>query len=225
MKVRWSMLSRLGSSKLVLTSYLWFALVPVAAKAVSALEEFAAKSQWPLLVPDLPFKWQAFFFAALFFSLANLVYLLSCPDIIRNYRSAVAFKDEGKTATQLVELFVDVVKRKSLGKSGSVGAARALAMTMNPEDRLPNELDLARPEISATELRNALLAVDASKANLDESFWQVYDLADNAHPIARYSAGTLYVIGLFFIAIVVAQNIASVFRTVHGEGWLLEILG
>ena len=118
----WSSLRWLGQSRLLRSSFFWIIFVPIAAKALSATGS-------PVLNPipgtnlslalELPFSWNLFFFGALFTAAANLVFLIACPPIIRDYITYADFAGQGKGASSLLIAFETLVQKHhaSLTKS------------------------------------------------------------------------------------------------------------
>jgi len=91
----WPALRDLATTKAVRSSFFWFGLVAVSAKALSKVNDtltfniFGASIEVQL---GLPFSWQCFFFSALFFGLAHFVYAVACPEFVKRFDSFSQFK-------------------------------------------------------------------------------------------------------------------------------------
>ena len=100
----WSSFRRIGSSRLVQSSYVWIALIPILAKMF-----YSVKGSITLRVFDadlvfcaeLPFRWQVLFFASLFLAIGAFLYKVLCPKLIRNYESYPTFCDAGSPSSAL----------------------------------------------------------------------------------------------------------------------------
>lgn len=77
----WKNLSFLGKNKFIKSFYIYLIIVPIAAKLL-----YFAKNKLNISILSLdellPFSWIMFFFAALFFTIANLLYSFFAPRII-----------------------------------------------------------------------------------------------------------------------------------------------
>ncbi|BBJ23294.1 hypothetical protein W01_12210 [Candidatus Nitrotoga sp. AM1P] len=84
--------------------YLWLLIVPVFAKFfehirnTATIELFSYKFTVSLA---LPFTWQVFYFSALCIVIANVIYQVFCPSIIKDHANYSHFKAEGKGINQL----------------------------------------------------------------------------------------------------------------------------
>lgn len=80
--IRWSTLGRFHAIKAVRTMYFWVLVVPIAAKLLEhtgGQATICAFSSCVRLQLALPFSWIAFYFSAVCFALAEVVYLARCP--------------------------------------------------------------------------------------------------------------------------------------------------
>ncbi len=91
--------------------YIWLAIVPVISHALSKLEDtikITVLDHTFSLVTRLPFSWQCFYFSALFFSLATVVYHLACPRIIKEFKDFREFYDSGRHIAELEPYTMEV---------------------------------------------------------------------------------------------------------------------
>lgn len=92
---KWSQLSAFGNSKILSTSYIWLAIVPIGAKLLSSVNEQVVLFGGLTINMTLPFSWKAFFFAAISFSIANLAYRITCPEPLKLFKDWSDFKQKG----------------------------------------------------------------------------------------------------------------------------------
>ena len=83
----WSRLRNFGDNQILKSSYFWIAFVPLVAKILRHVNSVNIEFYKEIIKLDLelPFSWQLFFWGALFTSIANLIYAIKCPDIIKNF--------------------------------------------------------------------------------------------------------------------------------------------
>ncbi len=92
-QVNWHVVSRLGKNKFVKSFNIWIILVPILDKAmnnVNNLELFSMQLNWAL-----PFNLKIFYACSLVFGLANVLYFIFCPRLIREYSNAGEFLSKG----------------------------------------------------------------------------------------------------------------------------------
>lgn len=95
----WSSLRRLAGLPWVKSSYVWFAIVPVAAYLLQELKSPISLrvGTYDIVVPiGLPFSWTMFYFGALCFATGSMIFLLRCPEVIRDFKSFQHFQTEGR---------------------------------------------------------------------------------------------------------------------------------
>ena len=105
-KINWSLLKSFGEHKAVASMYIWLFTVPLIANALNGLE-----NKFPVTVfshtfefsSTLPFSWQAFFYSALAFTMANLIRIVFCPKIISDHSDYATFINSKKDHLHLVE--------------------------------------------------------------------------------------------------------------------------
>ncbi len=105
-QINWSILKSFGQHKFVASMYIWLFAVPLIANALNGLE-----NKFPVTIfnhtfefhSTLPFSWQAFFYSALSFTIANLIRVVFCPKIITDHSDYASFKKSEKTHLHLIE--------------------------------------------------------------------------------------------------------------------------
>ena len=117
MKIRfpiyWSSLQILGQNRVVRSSYFWFIFVPIIARLLINMKDNVNITFWGdtwTINLTLPFSWQMFFYSSLFISAATLLFQLSCPTFIINFRNYADFENQGKVLHDLVADFLDAFK-------------------------------------------------------------------------------------------------------------------
>ena len=101
---KWDTLNALGKSRVLRSSYLWLIVVPIAAKALSSVENpivLTGLGEGLVLSLTLPFSWKLFYFSSVSISVAGLIYSFRCPEIIRKFKSFGQYMSEVGGGTYL----------------------------------------------------------------------------------------------------------------------------
>ena len=174
----WSSLKTVQTNKIVSSTYVWLVIVPVFAKAFSAIEsvKFEMSGVYYTIDLTLPFSWVVFFFSALCFVVGNVIYVFSCSEFIKNYNDYGDFKSKGVLISEL-----DNYSSQG-GKS----------------------LDL-RIEADCID-SSSTGAHDAYEDIGHKSFWNVHREQDVLNKTSRWSCLLLYIIGLVLFLVVAFTN-------------------
>ena len=186
--VRWTHLRKLPETRAIKSMYLWLFIVPVAAKALSSVSSPANLKVFDYQIElhlELPFSWQAFYFAAVCFVLGSLAFSYSCPDIVKDHASYDSFSRKGKGFYHLNEYDLQVGRRA--GDEGRF-ELRPYAGYMGESVEISNERQLR------------------------ESFWSLHNQADRHNLLGRRVTGVSYAAGLFLLTWVVIENLLAVVR-------------
>lgn len=112
----WEVLSGVGNSKLIRSLSIWFFVIPVLAKFTENMPEVidlgifqpTMKVQW-----SLPFSLQVLYLATLFFTAANILYLVFAPKIIKDYSSFSDFQEKEGSFEAIKQMFEPLLNRSS----------------------------------------------------------------------------------------------------------------
>lgn len=102
----WQGYRKIRNVPLIKSMGVWLVIVPISAKFLSNLSsptEITFLGHTFQAVTELPFSWQTFFFSALCFSIANLIYMIFAPTIVKDYKDFSDFLNSGKGEKQLKE--------------------------------------------------------------------------------------------------------------------------
>ena len=181
----WQKLKSLGANRIVRSSYVWFAIVPLAAKAV----HLPAVNAWIGQV-HLPFSWQCFFFAALSFALGTFIHDLRSPWCIREFRTPAEFMASGFNESRLLGEFDQI--RRDLPQAGFAEQDAANFQTL---------LEAAARDVLP----------DRDRARND-AFQALCAFARHIRPRARVAVSAFYAVGFLLLIVVAVQNVISVCR-------------
>ena len=170
---------------------MWIFIVPVIAKALSKLDDpielliFSYKLE---LQASLPFSWKIFYFAALSFFIANLVFIWKCPRLIKEHSDFADFKEKGKNLLHLY--YYDFKSHDEF-------------------DTFEKWMEL-RDYVVDTRTANY-------PPQIEQTFWDIH-LFQNLYWLnSRAVCLILYVIGFILISIVLIQNLWVVLKLIFME--------
>ena len=84
----WATLRAWGNSRLIKSAYLWLIIVPIVAKLMHPLAGTHTMTVGNVpfkFTVGLPFSWVLFYFMAIVFAVAQLLYSLGCPEIVKKW--------------------------------------------------------------------------------------------------------------------------------------------
>jgi hypothetical protein len=183
---KWSFLAKIQKYKAVKSMYIWLFIVPLLAKALIKIDNLVDLTifnhQFTIQL-GLPFSWKIFYFSAIFFSTANLIFTLRCYNLIKDHNNFSDFIDQGKGEIQLDNYAK--VAGLSLEKIG-----------FNKEDD-----ESIYPQLLISEGKN-----------LQDPFWTIYEKLNIARTNSRIICSILYALGFILISIILYQNTEAVFK-------------
>jgi len=201
-------LRTLGESRVLKTSYLWFLLVPISARLLSSIDSVVNLRVFgtPFTITlGLPFSWEILFFGSLFVSAANLIFVVLCPQFVRDFEQYPEYTNSGRTVYNLAFSAIDVIDRTpAKARKQTVAYYRDLAQIPS---HLASDLERREPARQAFELRHQIPIERAA-----DVFWFVHDSYDEQRRVARFLCTAFYGVGLCCIAFVAAQNVLYVLK-------------
>jgi len=136
----WQTLRAIQNNKLIKSMYVWLFIVPILAKIVSYVDDkiqIVVFEKIFILDLVLPFSWQSLFFTAFLFVIANLLFVLFAPNIIKEHINYQDFINSGKGEKQLEEYMIS----PNLENTENLNRLRDLAGIKKPkeEDKVKNK--------------------------------------------------------------------------------------
>lgn len=216
----------LGNSRVVKSAYLWFFVVPRAARFIGP---FAGEHDVTIpwfndgdgatfhVTISLPFSWQMFYAMSIVFMLAQASYAIWCPEVVKRYSNFGEYRAEYAGCSQLLRLADHVVAR------GDITEFRILYRKIvgRSDDELNDpahglSAKSAVTEETKTEIRarllNALLKPKDPDAKYSDLLDCLLELERKANRRIFYVSGTFFVGGLLLFAIVLGQNLYFTIR-------------
>lgn len=235
---RWSDLRGWGNSRLIRTSFAWLVIVPVAARLlrhVAGTHTFEVGGASLTFDIHLPFSWALFFFMALAFSIAQACYALACPPLVKRFASFREYRQQHlgnnllKRHVVLQADILDIVRtdRESQLKSerslDSVDPAvrRYLSILDVKDPRLsPEGALIDREDVPGDAMTKAMLQgfkrwedLGRDEAKMSDVFDELQAWLDSVNARARYTSCVFFIIGFCLFAVVLAQNVWFVIKT------------
>lgn len=171
--------------------YIWIFLVPIAARLLENVEEAATVTIFSYTFEaqlTLPFSWLVFYFSAIAFAAANLIFQIRCPDIVKEHSDYSEFK-QSNMGIEHLDRYLNQV---GLNWEG-------LRLLIERQDEYFSEV----AEASNPKQADGLLR---------KRFWAIYWVGNQHRIIEKFSALILYIIGFVLFSIVLLQNIVFVIQ-------------
>ena len=105
-KSSWPVIKKIGGSKFIQSFTIWVIMVPLFAKVFYKIPDeiiINILNAQLTIVCNLPFKLTIFYFCSLLFGLSNIIYMFSCPALIKEYSSGSDFVEKGGSIIELKE--------------------------------------------------------------------------------------------------------------------------
>ena len=196
----WSTLRRLGTNRSVRSANIWAIVVPISAKLLEGVQGIATVELFGHKFPinlTLPFSWKALFFAAMFFLLANIVFTIWCPVLIKETESYRDFADQQRSGYELEVQF------RELAKAG--------LLPDGIRDQWLNWFSFRQVTLTSQQHSNGF-----SIENEGRAFTEIYAIIVKAlaetNTTARLFASLFYFFGGALIAFIIIQNIKFVIQ-------------
>lgn len=148
----------------------------------------------------LPFSWQALYLAALFFTLANVIYTIFCPAIIKNYDSFNDFMHKDGSSEAIKHLF------EPLLNSSEAGYSEMLAKNFR------SHVPMTKPRDSEEWTQRQLFDTGRVHSdNLSEAFSNVKGAHEHEKAKVQYITMSFYCVGFLALIYLLGMNICFVF--------------
>ena len=210
----WSNLWSISNSKIVRSSYVWFVFVPLIARILNNIERiltFQILNEQITFTMELPFSWKLFFFGATFFSMAILVYIIRCPDIIKKYRGFSDFQKERQTSFQLIEIYMILLVDRMKSEGGKYQAVRSLQefyRSYCTEDQSISD-ELIKDDCN---ILKTISKMNIIEGKLSGAFMHVRNFGEKLRKKSIWLCFALHGMGIAMILLVFIQNIWTVLK-------------
>jgi hypothetical protein len=194
--ITWSQLAKLNSVRFINSMYVWIFVVPIVAKL---LENVGGPVQLTIFEHtfyihlSLPFSWVSFYFSALFFALANLVFQIRCPNVVKEQQDYSQFRQANRGVEHLDSYLPEI----GMNWEG-------LRQNLENQDKYFEEI----AEVSNPKQDDGLLR---------KRFWVIYATGEKSRPISKFFAVVFYFVGGVLILVVLGQNILYVAKYLLGR--------
>ncbi len=207
----WLSISEIGNSRVVRSMLIWMIITPVLAKAFSSVNSvnFSIFKTDQAIILSLPFSWQVFFFCALSFTIANIIFLIKCPPLIRKYNNYADFEGKDNSLYLLVNHFNDHVTDKMVRDNCvEIGV---IVSKYSPSSIVAREW--TSDDTSEINWRKEIDSLKhASASNKADLFASLRIVLSKLYPTWTKICLTFYGLGFLGIAIVILQNVAYVYE-------------
>lgn len=201
----WSTLSGLGNSALIKSFSIWFVIIPILAKITEGIsgEIDLGIFSPPLVIHwDIPFSFKILYLATVFFTLANIIYTIRAPKIIKEYKSYSDFKEKEGSFESLKQMFEPLLERSSKEYK---------------EILLSDFFDhvhTTEPEFGPSDLRERFDVCTVAQEHHAEAYSNIKGAYNEENSKSQVCIIALYVLGFLCLAYLFVENAIYVFR-----GW------
>lgn len=207
--IRWSLFNELSNSAPVRSVAIWFFIVPIVAKLVFTLRKIHFESEsWQNIVLSisLPFQWKMIFFSALFFMIARIIYVISCPRLVNEFKDFGEFEKKGLSRVQLNGFIYDEINSAFKGKLNNNDIDFVSSY-------LSHYVDLAttptRSDLSCITSTSTFLSKNKTGEDSD-AFYFVYEIFDKRNHISLAVTAISYSIAFICLVVIAFENILYV---------------
>ncbi len=208
---RWSLINKIGKLKSIRSSYIWILIVPILSKILLKIKDEVEitlfGTTWELSL-SLPFSWKVFYFSAIAFSLANLLYFIFCPKFITKFQNFGEYKDKGYTETALKEFFVKLYGIKRVHTNIADVRGFILGFHEYFETSISSIYFVEKMEEDTDHVLDCVF----KEGSLADAFLYIQYDYDNLYPVTRVACFLLYVIGFCLLAWVFIDSFWYVFK-------------
>jgi hypothetical protein len=188
----WSTLRGLGSNSAVRSASIWAVIVPISAKLLEHIEETTTISilgNTFRLHMSLPFSWKVLFLTAIAFMLANIVYALFCPPLIKETSAYRDFFEQKRSGAELAAAIDNLAKQGQLKR-----------------DMADNWLNWFSSRQVTLHQQTGAYSYEKEDRAFTEAYAIVIDALGKTNCVARFVAVFLYGLGLFALGYIMWQN-------------------
>ena len=207
MTPKWELLKNLENNPIVRSAFIWLIVVPISARLFGSLNEKLIINYRDIdyiFHLSLPFSWQLFFYSACFYTLANMVVKVWCPNIIMEHRDYSDFSGSGKSWPQihgyLIKMFYS--NEKFSFKKESKFSVTSYLKIYHPQ--------YFKEELPDSSLLKILQNMRTGEEDENQAYFYVRTIADRNALFFRFLASSLYFIGFVFFTYVAYQNVKFV---------------
>ncbi|RRC97699.1 hypothetical protein EHS89_16085 [Amphritea balenae] len=214
MDLHWSSQRDIANSKIVKSSAFWLIIVPLTAKMLDELDGTISMTIFGgnfKLITSLPFSWQLLFFAAVFFTIAGIIYSVFCPDIIKKYSNFSEFESDGKTRMQINHAF----KKVTWDYKNSKPKAEYIPFLVTYFNSYSNisETTVINDETIEENAKKLFDDIASNKGKNSNAFYFVHEVSDKHRQKLIWTSLAFYILGFCHIAVIAIENIAFVVKS------------
>ena len=198
----WRALRGAGNSRILASSFFWFFFVPIAVR-------FSKANEWSrALVGGIPFSWEFFYYSAVTFAAAGLIFRLWCPGLVRDHATYSSFENAGKTQAQLSEYVRRLARRGPFYRNNYDEELLQGYCDFASDPRVLWDIWSRKRGVGGWEASLTQMAMP--KEAVGDAFWFALNYADRTSSTARMVCLLLYLIGAMLFFVVAAQSFIDV---------------
>ena len=190
--------------KVVQSTYIWLFILPIVAKFLSKVESplsFTINDEIVKLDMTLPFAWQIFYFSAVLFTIANVIYFFYCPKIIKENKNLGDFHSQQKNSSHL--------KNYMNEEQSSKWGEDVIDIMKNTRSKMHNFVKEKPSQILISKELDRITKNNLAERQ-DYFFWEIYNDANLNFKYARILALILYLVAGLMFSYILLKNMCYV---------------
>ena len=105
--ISWILINSLGKLRFSRSSYYYIVIIPILVKSLENINNPISLNFGGTDIQlnlELPFSWYLFYFGAVAIAIGSIIYLIFCPELIKEYNNYGEFLDAGESDDYLYEI-------------------------------------------------------------------------------------------------------------------------
>lgn len=202
----WKNLCKLGSNRLIKSSYLWLIIVPLLAKLLENIEDKLSVSILGAslqLSTKLPFSWSMFYLSAVCFAAALLLTNIYFPVALKRYSSYDDWLSTGRGEESIIHAFFNAYRNTSFMYPLVVDDYQK---TYFLKYHLGYDGDHKKIHKNEFLIPIELIKKGVLTERKREAYYYVTDIYDRSQGCIRLIISFFYFLGFLFLFLVFSQN-------------------
>lgn len=206
----WLSLRGFGTSRVLRTSFLWMAFVPMAANCMSAMDGTVEFELFGASIPirlSLPFQWKLFYWSSVALAMASGAFSLRCPRIVKDFVDYRDFAERGHGDVSLLDMMC------STYVIGNEDQALTLIQTVAHEyatDESATNVERALLGSEQDRIEQSIRLIRLRDGTQSDCWHQAIRLANSSRVLSRLFCAGLYSVGWALLGVILLQGAWSV---------------
>ena len=189
--INWQALKQIRNLKFIKSMYIWIFIVPISVKVLEEVGDIAKVTIFNHTFEaqlTLPFSWATFYFSAICFALANIIFQARCPVMVKSNNDYNDFK-KSNMGIEHLDYYLYQAK---------LSWTDLQSMIVGDDNYFVDIHQVRNPKTEDGKLR--------------KRFWVLFEFSNTIRLKSMLLVTTLYFLGFILISIVLIQNVSFVIQ-------------